>query len=152
MSYCRYSSMNWSCDVYVYECVSGAWVTHVAARRRMLAPIPDLLHLGLPRFGGQWSQELRRMIYPSRLHAIGARITFGFAAWWHNRIHMGSLSLIPMCFIVLPHAGESFDDIIPGECADRLEGLREMGYRVPQYAIDALRQEQMELNSQESGQ
>lgn len=43
MSYCRWSSMNWMCDVYVYEDVDGGWATHVAGRRRAIPPIPDLL-------------------------------------------------------------------------------------------------------------
>lgn len=29
MSYCRWSSDNFKCDVYVYADVSGGWTTHV---------------------------------------------------------------------------------------------------------------------------
>lgn len=43
MSYCRYSDMNWRCDVYVYEHVGGYWVTHVAMKRKVIPPIPDLM-------------------------------------------------------------------------------------------------------------
>jgi hypothetical protein len=46
--------------------------------------------------------------------------------------------------IGLPCDGETFNDGTAEECADRLEGLREMGYNVPQYAIDALREEAKE--------
>ena len=42
MSYCRWSSMNSMCDVYVYEDDAGGWTTHVAAKRRILPPIPSL--------------------------------------------------------------------------------------------------------------
>jgi hypothetical protein len=43
--------------------------------------------------------------------------------------------------IGLPCDGESFNDETASECAERLESLRDMGYHVPQYAIDALREE-----------
>jgi len=33
MSYCRFSSNNWDCDVYVYESGYVGFVTHVASRR-----------------------------------------------------------------------------------------------------------------------
>lgn len=46
-------------------------------------------------------------------------------------------------------AGESFNDATPGECADRLERMRASGLNVPQYAIDALREEQRELEDEE---
>ena len=36
---------------------------------------------------------------------------------------------------------DAFSDPTPSDCADRLEGLRAKGYRVPQYAIDRLRRE-----------
>jgi alkanesulfonate monooxygenase SsuD/methylene tetrahydromethanopterin reductase-like flavin-dependent oxidoreductase (luciferase family) len=43
--------------------------------------------------------------------------------------------------IGLPHDGESFLDGTPAQCADRLERLRAMGYNVPEYAINTLREE-----------
>ena len=55
----------------------------------------------------------------------------------------------PLVKIGLPYDGESFDYATPGECADKLEELRELGYNVPQYAIDALREEQAELEGQD---
>jgi hypothetical protein len=141
MSYCRFSSMNWRCDVYVYQDVAGVWVTQAAGRRRIFAPIPDLPLMRLPRFGGTSNHETRRMDYPSRWHALGARIVFGFAAFWHNRIHMASLRLIPLRQITLPFAGETFVEDNPSDCADLLELLRSAGYVVPQDAIDELREE-----------
>ena len=144
MSYCRWSSMNWRCDVYVYADVGGGWTTHVAGRRRIVSPLPDLPLMRLPNFGGHWNRETRRMEYPSRWHALGARIVFGFSAFWHNRVHLASLRLIPLRPIGKAHDGESFNDATPTECADRLEQLRSAGYIVPQYAIDALRDEVLE--------
>ena len=33
MSYCRWSSSDWKCDVYCYEDVNGGYTTHVAGSR-----------------------------------------------------------------------------------------------------------------------
>ena len=41
MSYCRWSSMGFMCDVYVYENVAGCWTTHVAGNR-ITKPAPEL--------------------------------------------------------------------------------------------------------------
>lgn len=46
---------------------------------------------------------------------------------------------------ISPIAGESYNDETPGLCADRLEMLRDQGFNVPQYAIDALREEAGEI-------
>lgn len=144
MSYCRWSSMNWRCDVYVYADVGGGWTTHVAGRRRLVPPIPDMPLMHFPSLGGQWLREERRMSYPSRWHAVAAWLIFGFAAFWHNRVHMASLRLIPLRPIGKAHDGESFNDDTPTACAERLEQLRAVGYVVPQEAIDALRSEVVE--------
>jgi hypothetical protein len=133
--------MNWRCDVYVYADVGGGWATHVAGSRRRVPPIPDVPVMRLPSFGGTYNRTERRMVYPSRWHELGARIVFGFAAFWHNRVHMASLHLIPLRPIGLAFDGDSFNDASPTDCADRLEQLRAAGYVVPQYAIDALRDE-----------
>lgn len=144
MSYCRFSSMNWMCDVYVYESCYGGWTTHVASNRRIFPPIPDLSIMRVPTFGRKYDMETRRSSYPSRLHEIAGRACLSFWTFWHGRIHMGSLDLIPSRKIGLEHDGETFGDDSAGECADRLEWLRREGYNVPQYAIDVLRSEQAE--------
>ncbi len=140
MSYCRWSSMNWRCDVYVYEHCAGGWTTHVAGRRRIFPPIPDLPLHRFPRLGGDYSRELRRVVYPSRWHAAAAHVLFGAWAWWH-RLSMWTVRIIPLRPIGLPFDGETFSDDTAADCADRLEWLRGLGYIVPQYAIDALRSE-----------
>lgn len=141
MSYCRWSSMNWRCDVYVYEDCSGGWTTHVAGKRRRIQPIPNLPIDLLPRLGGEWDENTHKVRYPSRWHWLAAKIIYGFATFWYNRVHMASLKLIPLRPIGLPNDGECFNDPTPGECAARLEQLRVAGYIVPQRAIDALREE-----------
>lgn len=134
--------MNWMCDVYVYEHVHGGFVTEVASMKRAVPPIPDITGIiRLFRLGGEWSKEHRRVIYPTKAREIIASIVFGFAGFWHTKIHMGSLGLIPLKPIGLPHDGHGFCDETPNACADRLEYLRALGYKVPQYAIDSLREE-----------
>lgn len=145
MSYCRWSSLNWSSDVYVYEHCAGGWTTHVAARRRAIPPIPDVPFDWLPRFGGHWNRETRDVEYPSPWHKRAARLVFRLAGWWY-RLHMASLHIIPLHPIGLPEDGATFSDDTPGECADRLEYLRSVGYVVPQYVIDRLRTEESECS------
>lgn len=146
MSYCRWSSMNWMCDVYVYEDVGGGWTTHVAGQRRAIPPVPDILASSLSMALHRWSgcyfdRESRAIVYPLRWRGIAYRMWTRLSTFWHNRVHMGSLHLIPLRPIGLPHDGESFNDPSPVDCADRLERLRALGYKVPQRAIDALRGE-----------
>lgn len=47
MSYCRWSSMNWRCDIYAYEHVDGGWTIHTAARR-IVSPIPEEIEVDEP--------------------------------------------------------------------------------------------------------
>lgn len=81
MSYCRFSSDGFNCDVYVYEDCAGGWTTHVAANRGEKGPID------------------------------------------------------------LEYAGSRFNHPTALLCATNLEKLKEMGYLVPQYAIDNLKEE-----------
>lgn len=146
MSYCRFSSMNMMCDVYVYQDCHGGWTTHVASVRRVIPPIPSLLDGRFLMRVHHWSgatlnDDTKDFDYPSRWRKHVAKAWFRFAAWWQTYIHGGSLKLIPMRKIGLPEDGETFNDGTAEECADRLEALRAIGYRVPQYAIDALREE-----------
>ena len=49
--------------------------------------------------------------------------------------------------IGLEHDGESFNHDTPGECAENLISLRVCGYNVPQYAVEALFEEQVEMDT-----
>lgn len=114
------------CDVYVYEHVTGGWTTHVAGGKREREPVP----------GDDWG-ALKR----------GDHEAFGAA----HKATMDDLANIGLIPIDLPSAGKTFSDATPGECADRLEHLREEGFRVPQYAIDELRAEQTDRFQQDTG-
>jgi hypothetical protein len=112
MAYCRFSSDNFQCDVYVYE-GGGGWTTHVAGNRPLGA-------------------------IPARPAPTSDNFVEFVAA---HRAQLEFLATCARAFITLPHAGESFLDDTPGACADRLLMLRALGYTVPQYAIDELRME-----------
>jgi hypothetical protein len=140
------------CDVYVYEHVQGGWTTHVAGNRRIFGPIPDFFMGGrlsgaLHRWSGvYWESGYRGgPTYPHRMRGLIYRAFCRLSSFWHNTVHMGSLRLIPLRPIGLPHDGETFSDETPQLCAERLEGLRRIGYKVPQYAIDALRAEDADM-------
>lgn len=113
MSYCRWSSDDFDCDVYVYEDTAGGWTTHVAGMR------VSIDRSGLP---------------PEDADVVGS---------WIGRYQavMDLVQFAGRQPIGLPHDGETFSDPTPGACADRLEELRALGYHVPQWAIDELRKE-----------
>lgn len=139
MSYCRFSSDNFMSDVYVYADADGGWTTHVAGNRLRWPPVPEL-PIWLFDFGGRIDAESCKVVYPSRWAAIKARLCL--LAWlWSHRLHHWSIGVIPMESIRLQHAGKTFNHDTPFECALFLGRLRDLGYRVPQFAIDALEEE-----------
>lgn len=117
MSYCRWSSDDFQCDVYVYADVSSGWTTHVAVNR----PVID------------------RSVLPPIIEEDPLS--------WHRRMEAVSkqLKTAERKTIGLPYDGKMFNDETPGEAAETLMMLRTAGYNVPQYAIDALRAEQKEM-------
>ncbi len=113
MSYCRWSSLNWMCDVYCYADVSGGWTTHVAGRRRVREPTPE------PDIGAVTSRE-----------------------WVEaHRRTMDELDSIPLKDIGLPHDGETFDDPTLEDFRARLVTLRDLGYIVPKYTFEQIDEE-----------
>lgn len=117
MSYCRWSSDDHQCDVYVYESSRG-YETSVAGRRRVIPP-EVLASLPVVSEGDAAS-------WFARYRALSAWMDLTKPVW-HD--------------LTAPSAGEHFLDATPVECADRLEALRAEGLNVPQYAIDELREE-----------
>lgn len=121
MSYCRFSTDDFSCDAYVYGDASGGWTAHVASSRYVLdAPLPAL---PAPPGAGvdtrPWAEEF--------LVATQAR------AYVLERAATAPIGLAS--------DGQRLHTDTPGGMADHLERLRAEGYRVPQGAIDALRAE-----------
>jgi len=127
MSYCRWSTDDFQCDVYVYSDVSGGITTVVAGNRliyksELPAPIPwpekdDLDNEEVMQAWGEKYKERYDLMAQLREEA--------------DRV-----------YIDLPYAGESFNDATPGAAADRLQELKDLGYVVPQEVIDTLRREQ----------
>lgn len=118
MSYCRWSSDNGLCDVYVYESCDGGCVIHVAAKRVG----DDVPKCSFPKNANPSEmQKYMECINNQRK--------------WRDKN--------PPQPIGLPHDGESFGFETPHECANKLIELRGIGYNVPQYAIDELIEESL---------
>lgn len=118
MSYCRFSSDVNKSDVYVYESDTG-WITHVAQDRV------------------QTDEELPPEVNPcyENVEAYLDRIKQVAEILGHGK----------WAVIGLPFDGDTFNDATPKECATRLIELKELGYHVPQHAIDALLEEWEEM-------
>jgi hypothetical protein len=113
VSYCRWSSNNWDCDLYCYADCDGGYTTHVAWNRVVgttpeVPPINDVAP-------GEW------------LKAHRAQMAFLKTAK-HKRIG-------------LPYDGQSFSDETLEEFLDRVTMLRDVGYHVPTWLIDDIREE-----------
>jgi hypothetical protein len=127
MSYCRWSSDGMKSDVYVYASVDNNWTIHVAGRKKVgldtLPPDP-------------YNLLFSKKIAPSEFTEI-------YKVW------SKAYDLLEFKDHTMPHAGESFHVDSPGECADIIIRLRSIGYHVPEGVIEALQEEQIELNEQE---
>lgn len=148
MSYCRWSSDHFECDVYVYESSQG-WVTHIAGRRRK-AKLPDHIKAMFP---DNWQAEGAVDKYMAAKEAekewirtLPHEVVMGNDTSG-NPVPMYFLADSEYDFLPAPMAGETVTSDSPGECAAFIESLRPLGFNVPQYAIDALREEQAEMDS-----
>ena len=116
MSYCRFSSDDFQCDVYTYADVYGGYTTYVASYKYIFKkPLPPEVDISDSKAWCKRSVKVGKIVDKAKSVPIG-----------------------------LKYDGACFNDDTAAECADTLEMLREEGYRVPQYAIDALREEAME--------
>lgn len=124
MSYCRWSSDDFRCDLYCYEHCDGGFITHVATRRREWSPwlspysIPALKSLSTDR--GSEVNKRWKEVYEVYHRALG------------------DVELHP---IGLPYDGKFFNDDTLEDMRDRILFLREIGYRVPQDVIDRINEE-----------
>jgi hypothetical protein len=116
MSYCRWSDNDFQCDAYVYEQVGGGFVIHVAGNR---VKFRDILPPAVPLVSDDMSAWIERY-----------------------KVVQAMLETVTREPIGLPFDGETIQAATAGDCADELERLRAVGYNVPQYAIEALRDEQ----------
>jgi hypothetical protein len=110
MSYCRWSTDDYRCDLYVYESDDG-FHTHVAGRRHVLAvELPPPVDI--------------------------TKNVDGYVA--RHRALMDALENATLEPIGGPHDGESFIDSTAKECAERVEALRAAGYRCPDDVVAVL--------------
>lgn len=135
MSYCRFSSDDYQCDVYVWADVDGTWRTEVASRRHVFHDDPTL-----PPPMPSLSRDAARadhVVFATALVARHATIT----AILRDETKWSWLDL------PAPDGGTSYSHDTPGECADNLLRLRAAGFNVPQAAIDLLREEQQDQDA-----
>lgn len=111
MSYCRFSTDDFTCDVYCYESCFGGWDIHVAALRHRLKNLPPPVPFDIKNLD-PWFERHKKVLEMVR-HA--------------KRYPIG-----------LPHDGESFNEPTAAAAAQRLIELKHVGYNVPQSAINAL--------------
>lgn len=117
MSYCRFSSDDFQCDVYVYADCGGGYTTHIARVRPVYTePLPPLVDFMKDSHA-----------YFERMYKVGEMLDRA------EKVPIG-----------LPHDGETFNHETAKECAEFLTELKTMGYKVPQDAIDALNEEEEE--------
>jgi|SRR3990167_2144751 len=117
MSYCRWSSDNWQCDLYCYGDVRGGFTTHVAGNH-LLGEIPKLRVLGAGATDedwNQWFEEHRRQMA------------------WLKTAHREPIGL--------PHDSKTFSDPDLVSFLQRLRDLRALGYRFPDYVLEVVRSE-----------
>ena len=112
MSYCRWSSDNFKCDVYCYEDVMGGYTTHVA-NSKPVGDLPEMPSINMPK--EEWKnkyKEYREAFDKVENEKIGLR-----------------------------HDGETFNDETLEDFLDRLLYLKEVGYHIPDYVFDDIREE-----------
>jgi hypothetical protein len=122
MSYCRWSSDDYRCDLYCYEDVHGGYTTHVASSRY------------------DWEPPT-----PSPYSAEGMKALMkkpGGSDWAEaSKAYHDKLQAAPLTPINLPFDGQSFNDPDLISFRQRLTDLRSAGYRFPQDVLDTVDEE-----------
>ena len=125
MSYCRWSSNNWKCDLFCYEDVSGGITTHVAGNR-VVGEVPEVsLRLLQYKPVSVTEEILTRMRHEE------------FKEWTEaNERQQKFLDTCQRVPIGLPYDNQSFNDPTYEDFLARLMHLRSVGYRFPDYVIE----------------
>jgi hypothetical protein len=118
MSYCRWSSDNFRCDLYVYRDVTGGY-TVMVANNRYPADIPLIT---APCPSPEWIAQ--------------------------RRLQNEYLDTHGMTPLGLSKDGQILNVSTLDELHTLLLGLREEGYRIPQSALDTIKKESMEYNDE----
>lgn len=121
MSLCRWSDMDFQCDLYVYEAVDG-WCIHIAqSKRRFETPLPPMPPFPL-----------------ANDPALEAKLQAWLAA---DRKRQAALDRAKRVRLTLPHAGESFGGLTAKACWGQLKRLKRLGYVMPDYALEEMQKE-----------
>ena len=134
MSYCRWSSDGMKCDVYVYQDYHGDYVCHIAGRRIVnLHEAPECPSLyDIPRGDDNKITDEASQAFMVKHRA------------WHKWLEESAIHED----IGLEFDGKTFGHESATSMANDLFILKQMGYQVPQYAIDALYEEGKENGEQ----
>lgn len=125
MSYCRWSSMDHKCDLYVYADVHGGYTCHVAGMKRM-SDTP----------------------YPESPDKWGELPVEEFMKWREAQDKwMEESTLVP---IGLPYDGESFYNQDRDTMVNTLITLKEAGYNMPDNLIETIQSEEDEDETSDS--
>ncbi len=114
MSYCRFSTNDFQCDLYCYESKSG-YETHIAQNRFVFRePMPPPVEFSLDT-SDQWF---------ARHQAVMREVDRA------DKVKIG-----------LPHDGESFTDTSLEDFLTRLIHLKDVGYQFPDDVIETVKEE-----------
>ena len=122
MSYCRWRSDDFACDLYCYEDAAGGWTTHVAGKR-ILGNIPKV---GFPEQG---ADDATAATQEWVTWADGIRTQHVF------------LETAEREDIKLRYVGETFNDPTLEAFRARLLELRSLSYRFPDYVLERIDEE-----------
>ena len=126
MSYCRWSTNNFSCDLYCYEHVGGGFMTHVAGRRiKNIDEMPktDASLISANRNEMDVQEALSSYMEQSNAQAKWLSVNV-------ERVEIG-----------LPHDWEAFHDPDLESFLRRLLYLKQVGYHFPDSVIDTVKEE-----------
>jgi len=121
VSYCRWSSDDFQCDLYVYEDVRGGVTIHVARSRYVFTkPLPP-------------------PIDPPAENRTGAQLAIWIKATIERHVIVTAMlrqaRLEPLG---LPNDGESFHGLSYRDAADKVRDLIQMGYKCDPTVADIL--------------
>lgn len=127
MSYCRWSTNDFQCDLYCYYSVGDFFATHVAANRiHWKVPLPprEPYHFKNGKLNrSALKRNIRRDVEMMRLLDIEDGVK------WERKE------------IGLPYDGETFEDAELDDFLRTLEMLKEAGYVFPDHVFDAVKEE-----------
>ena len=113
MSYCRWSTDDHMCDLYVYDSCSGGIAIHISANR---------------------------LVYKDDLPEPESYLDIDAFMARHKKVGQ-MIDAADRVKIDLPYAGESWDGLSNEDAIEFLIELRQLGYRFPEYVIGMIQEE-----------